>query len=143
MNMSTDLNSLSFDALVPSNSKYLSKADVGEDGLILTIKGFRMETLKSDDGEEDKMVMHFVEEVKPMVLNRTNAQLVGIATGAKNVGEAKGKKVVVYNDPTVSFGGQVKGGLRIKKVAGAPKSAPPARQAGGDDDLGDFGAPNW
>lgn len=146
--MSADINSLSFDALVPSNSKYLSKGDVGEDGLILTIKGFRMETLKSDDGEEDKMVMHFVEDVKPMVLNRTNAQLVSIATGAKVVGEAKGKQVVVYNDPTVSFGGQVKGGLRIKKVAGAPRTAPApaaakARVPGSDDDLGDFGAPNW
>lgn len=121
--MNLDINSLTFDALVPSNSKYLSKADVGEDGLILTIKGFRMETLKGDDGEEDKMVLHFQEDVKPMVLNRTNAQLVGIATGVKIAGEAKGKQIVVYNDPTVSFGGQVKGGLRIKKVAGAPKLA--------------------
>jgi hypothetical protein len=120
----TDINSLSFDALVPSNSKYLTKNDVGEDGLILTIKGFRMETLKGDDGEEDKMVVHFVEDVKPMVLNRTNSQLIGIATGAKTVAESKGKQIVVYNDPTVSFGGQVKGGLRIKKVAGAPKTAP-------------------
>lgn len=141
--MSTDINSLSFDALVPSNSKYLSKADVGEDGLILTIKGFRMETLKGDDGEEEKMVMHFVEDVKPMVINRTNSQLIGIATGARNVGDSKGKQIVVYNDPTVSFGGQVKGGLRIKKVAGAPKPAPAARQSGGDDDLGDLGSPNW
>lgn len=143
--MSTDINSLSFDALVPSNSKYLSKADVGEDGLVLTIKGFRMETLKSDEGDEDKMVMHFHEDVKPMVVNRTNAQLIGVATGAKNVGESKGKQIVVYNDPTVGFGGKITGGLRIKKVGGAPKSAP--KPAGGrvqaDDDLGDLGAPNW
>jgi hypothetical protein len=123
----TDLNSLSFDQLVPSNSKYLTKDDVGEDGVVLTIKGFRMETLKSDDGEEDKMVLHFVEDVKPMVLNRTNAQLVGVATGAKTAGDARGKKIVVYNDPTVAFGSKITGGLRIKKIAGAPKAAPAAR----------------
>jgi hypothetical protein len=117
----TDMNSLSFDQLVPSNSKYLTKDDVGEDGIVLTIKGFRMETLKSDDGEEDKTVLHFMEDVKPMVLNRTNAQLVGVATGAKTAGEARGKQIVVFNDPTVSFGGKITGGLRIKKLAGAPK----------------------
>jgi hypothetical protein len=119
-----DINSMSFDQLVPSNSKYLTKDDVGEEGLVLTIKGFRMETLKGDDGEEDKMTLHFVEDLKPMVLNRTNAQLVGVATGAKVAGEARGKQIVVYNDPTVSFGGKITGGLRIKKLVGAPKAAP-------------------
>ena len=119
-----NVNELTFDELVPSKSKYLAKEDAGEDGLILTVKGFRMETLKNDDGEEDKMVLHFVEDVKPMVLNRTNAQLVAIATGANRTGDAIGKQIVVYNDPTVSFGGKITGGLRIKKLAGAPKTAP-------------------
>lgn len=139
----SDINAMSFDELVPSNSKYLSKTDVGEDGLVLTIKGFRTETLKSDDGDEDKMVMHFAEDVKPMVVNRTNAQLIGVATGARNVGESKGKQIVVYNDPTVGFGGKITGGLRIKKVGGAPRTAPrpsaTGRQPGSDDDLGDIG----
>lgn len=115
---------MTFDQLVPSNSKYLTKDDVGEDGVVLTIKGFRMETLKGDDGEEDKMVLHFMEDMKPMVLNRTNAQLVGVATGAKVAGDARGKQIVVYNDPTVAFGGKITGGLRIKKLAGQPKNAP-------------------
>ena len=119
-----NINDMTFDQLVPSKSKYLTKDDVGEDGVILTIKGFRMETLESDDGNEDKMVLHFVEDVKPMVLNRTNAQLVAVATGAKVAGDAKGKQVVVFNDPTVSFGGKITGGLRIKKMSGAPKPAP-------------------
>lgn len=131
----SDINSMSFDQLVPSKSKYLTKDDVGEDGLILTVKGFRMETLESDDGNEDKMVLHFVEDVKPMVLNRTNAQLIAVATGAKIAGDAKGKKIVVYNDPTVSFGGKITGGLRIKKVTGAPKPAPAGTSADPDDEI--------
>lgn len=146
--MATNVNDLSFDELVPSKSKYLSKSDVGEDGLVLTIKGFRMETIESDEGNEDKMVMHFVEDVKPMVLNRTNSQLVSVATGANKVGDAKGKQIIVYNDPTVGFGGKITGGLRIRKIGGAPKQAATrpsstGRQPGGDDDLGDLGAPNW
>lgn len=119
----TNVNDLSFDELVPSKSKYLAKADVGEDGLILTIKGFRMETLEGDQGDEDKMVVHFKEDVKPMVLNRTNAQLIAVATGANKAGDAVNKQVVVYNDPTIAFGGKITGGLRIKKISGAPKPA--------------------
>lgn len=128
-----NFDSMSFDQLVPSKSKYLTKEDVGEDGLVLTVKGFRMETLESDDGNEDKMVLHFLEDVKPMVLNRTNAQLIAVATGARVAGDAKGKKIVVYNDPTVSFGGKITGGLRIRKVTGQPKAAP----AKAEDDLND------
>jgi hypothetical protein len=130
-----NLNEMSFDELVPSQSKFLSKTDVGEDGLILTVKGFRMETVKGDDGDEDKMVLHFVEDMKPMILNRTNAQLIGVVTGAKVAGDAKGKQIVVYNDPTIAFGGRVTGGLRIKKVSGAPKPAA-ASVRHEDDDIG-------
>lgn len=122
-----ELNEMSFDDLVPKNSKYLSKEDVGEDGTILTIKGFSLEMIKGDKGEEDKVVLTFQEpNVKPMVINRTNSQLLRQSTGAKTAGEARGHQIVVYNDPSVGFGGKVVGGLRIKKVPGAPK---PARTA--------------
>jgi hypothetical protein len=134
MNSSMNINSMSFDQLVPSKSDYLKKDDVGEDGVILTIKGFKYETIEGDNGEEQKLAMYFMEEdYKPMVVNRTNAQLLSIATGAANAGDARGKQVVVYNDPTISFGGKVTGGLRIKKVAGAPKSAKPAAAFDEDD----------
>jgi hypothetical protein len=118
-----NVNDMSFDQLVPSNSNYLSKEDVGEDGVVLTIKGFKTETIKTDDGDEQKMVMYFEENYKPMIVNRTNAQLIGIATGAATAGDARGKEIVVYNDPTVGFGGKITGGIRIKKLAGAPKQA--------------------
>ena len=119
----TDINSMSFNELVPTNSKYLKKDDVGEEGVILTIRGFKEETIEGDGGDEQKIVMYFMENYHPMVVNRTNSQLIGIATGAANAGEARGKKIVVYNDPTISFGGKVIGGLRIKKLATAPKQA--------------------
>lgn len=118
-----DINSMSFDQLVPTNSKYLKKEEVGEDGVILTIKGFKYETVEGDSGDEQKLIMYFMENYNPMVINRTNAQLIAVATGAANAGDAKGKEIVVYSDPTISFGGKVTGGLRIKKLAGAPKTA--------------------
>ena len=118
------LDSLSFDELVPSNSKYLQKQDVGEDGLILTIKGFSYADVNDDNGNpEQKVVMHFAEDVKPMILNRTNSSLIPVATGARNAGEARGKKIVVFNDPTIAFGGKITGGLRIKRIPGPPRAA--------------------
>lgn len=119
----TNINDLSFENLVPSESKYLSKSDVGDEGLVLTIKGFRQESVKGDDGDETKVVLHFMEDVKPLIVNRTNAQLIGVVTGAKTAGEARGKQIVVFNDITVSFGGKITGGLRIKKASATQKAA--------------------
>lgn len=131
-----DLNDLSFDELVPSQSKYLAKGDVGEDGVVLTVRGFKQEIVKGDDGDEEKIVLYFAEpDYKPMILNRTNAALLASATGAHKAGDAKGKQIVVFNDTSVSFGGRVTGGLRIKRVAGAPKQAKVAAGSSLDDDI--------
>ena len=53
-----------------------------------------------------------------MVLNKTNLNRLGRATGASNAGEAIGKKVNVYHDPDVEFGGKMIGGIRLRKAAG-------------------------
>lgn len=130
LNVADNLNNLNFNELVPKISQYLSKEDVGEEGVILTVRGFKREAVKGDEGEEEKIILYFREPtfadggvIKPMILNRTNSQLIGVCTGAATAGEAIGKQIVVYNDPTVGFGGKITGGLRIKKVSGAPKVA--------------------
>lgn len=145
MNIST-LDALTFDKLVPSESKYLKKEDLAdfEDGAIVTIKGFKYESIQTgDDAAEDKVICYFKEFDKGMVLNKTNASLIPICTGARTAGEARGKQLVLYVDPTVSYGGKIVGGLRLKKVPGAPKAPravarPPEREPGSDDDLGEI-----
>lgn len=141
MNTNTDLNAMSFEELVPTVSKYLKQSDVGEDGVILTVRGFKQESLESDDGTtEEKIILYFAEDgYKPMVLNKTNAQLLAKATGAAVAGEARGKQIVVYSDPSVGFGGKLTGGLRIKRVAGAPAApSAPAKATYGRDTFHDF-----
>ena len=119
--MTTNLDDMTFSQLAPTTSKYLKQEDVGEDGLILTVKGFSRETLENDEKSEEKTILHFVENVHPMVLGPTNAELLRDATGANIAREAKGKQIVVFADRTVMFGGKRTGGLRIKRIPGAPR----------------------
>ena len=104
------------DSLVPSQSKYLAKEDAGKEGLNLTIKGFSVERVGHGSDADDRCIMHFAEDVKPMVVNKTNMGRIKHFTGATTTGEARGKKINVYNDETVEYGGQMIGGLRIRAV---------------------------
>jgi hypothetical protein len=121
---------MDLDALVPSNSKYLAKNDVGEDGKTLTIKGFTR--VDMEDGSR-KACIHWVEEnVKPMILNRTNTDLLKWATGETDTDQIKGKKVRIYADPTVAYAGKMVGGLRVGKAKAAAPVAEPAGDLDGD-----------
>jgi len=49
-----------------------------------------------------------------MVLNSTNIQLLAKACESEDTDDWIGKKVIIYSDPNVSFGGKLVGGLRVK-----------------------------
>lgn len=120
-----DLNAMTFEQLIPSKSNYLAKNDVPEEGVVLTVRGFKQEEMDIDGQSEMKIVLYFAEpDYKPMVLNKTNAHLLQQATGAAVAGDAKGKQIVVYNDPSISFGGKITGGLRIRKYSTVQPQAP-------------------
>ena len=119
--------------LVPSESKYLAKEDVGEEGKNLTISGFSRETLGQGPDAEDKTIMHFAEDVKPLVLNKTNLNRLAVITKARNAGEAKGKTVNVYNDPMIEYAGKITGGIRLRPAAQA--EAEPAKSEQFDDSI--------
>ena len=104
------------DSLVPSESKYLSKEDVGEEGMNLTIAGFKIDTVGQGENADQRCIMGFVEDVKPMVVNKTNMRRIKHITGAETTGQARNKKINVYSDPLVEFGGKLVGGLRIRQA---------------------------
>ena len=99
------------------DSKYLKKEDVGT-GKLLTVKELKQENVAGDNQpEEIKAVLYFNEVAKGMVMNWTNLQLAAKACGSEETDEWTGKQVVLYEDPNVSFGGKLVGGIRIR----APK----------------------
>lgn len=95
-------------------SKYLKQADVEEETEVTVVKVGKLNVAREDQEPEMKWAIRFQEFKKPMVLNSTNIQLLAKACGSDDSDDWAGKKVTVYSDPNVSFGGKLVGGLRIK-----------------------------
>lgn len=101
-------------------SKFLTRADVGR-GMLVTIREvFQENVAKEGAPEELKWCISFGECEKPMVLNSTNGQIIASITRSEETDTWPGAKVVLYDDPNVSFGGKLVGGIRVR----APRNQP-------------------
>lgn len=120
-----------------SESNYLKKEDVNPP-LIVTIKGLMQKNLaKEGEPVENKYVLSFLEAIKPMVLNMTNGQLIAAALGSDETDNWVGKQITLYNDPSVSFGGKLTGGIRVQIPPQAAQPAPVTQPANGPAPIGD------
>ena len=121
--MTTDIpidDSLSLDAAVPRKSKYLTKEDCNP-AILVQISHLSMDDVESDNVVERCTILNFHGDTKPMILNLTNKELLKVATGEVTAGGIKHKKIVIYNDETVMFGGKMVGGARIRKPLNQPE----------------------
>lgn len=107
-------------------SKFLRKEDFDEDR-VMTIKGLKLEDMPGDEGKQ-KWVLYFNEDDKGLALNATTIRTCERAYG-KESDDWMGKKVLVYVDEDVMFGGKVVGGLRIR----TPKVKTVKPAAGSED----------
>lgn len=96
-------------------SKFLKKEDVGR-GALVTIQSITRVNVAIEGAEPElKYAMSFKELEKPMVLNSTNIQICAQICESDDTDGWIGKRVVLYNDPNVSFAGKLTGGIRIRK----------------------------
>jgi hypothetical protein len=110
--------------MLPSN--YLKQTDFPED-YVVTVRAIERKNIAMDGKPADyKWLAHYNEFEKPMVLNATNIQLMAKACGSDDTDDWIGKQVIVYVDENVSFGGELVGGLRIRKHKQAAPVAPRA-----------------
>jgi len=112
-------------------SKFLTRADVGR-GILVTIHGdvYQENVAKEGAPEELRYCIGFHECEKPMVLNSTNGQMIAKITGSEESEKWNGFKIVLYDDPNVSFGGKLVGGIRVrapKQAVAKPAPPPPAK----------------
>lgn len=114
-------------------SKFLKKEEAGE-GILVTVQGVEKRDVGTEDKPEEKWCL-VLAECKPMVLNSTNLSLLEKALGSDDSDAWTGKKIVLYNDENVSFGGKLTGGVRVSvdrtkryyaKQKAAPQAAPQA-----------------
>ena len=112
-----------------SNSKYLRKEDIGDDGeeVTVTIKAVKKENVARDDEEPQyKAAIYFRELPKPMIANFTNLNRIAAKYG-DDTELWVDKQVKVFFDPEVMFGKERKGGLRVR--------VPSTKRASNDDDV--------
>lgn len=103
-------------------SNYLAQTDVPSP-IVATIAQVQLETLGTGADAEQKAVAHFLDDLKPMVLNNFNWTVCEEAYGDDSDFWG-GKKVEIYVDKSVMFGNKRVGGLRLRMPStGATYSA--------------------
>lgn len=108
------------------DSRYLKQSDIDGEQIVTIEKVGKLNIAKEGDEPEHKWAVRFVGVRKPMLLNATNIKRLAKACQSEETDSWIGKKVTLYVDHDVEFGGNVVGGLRIKgtPVAAQPRTVP-------------------
>jgi hypothetical protein len=112
-------------------SKYLKSSDVKERPHTAVISHLTRETVGKGQDAEEKHVLHFEGDAKPMVLNRTNWDTLEDAFGDSD--DWPGHKVKIRCART-QFQGKSTDGIRLEAIV--PK---PALKDDLEDEIPDFG----
>jgi hypothetical protein len=97
-------------------SKYLQSADAKARQIVTTISYMALEEVGQDQNKKKKPVLHF-EDQKPMVLNRTNAEMLEDAFGDSD--DWPGHRIKIFCVRT-QFQGKTVDGLRIEPIKPKP-----------------------
>lgn len=107
-------------------SKYIHAEDLDGE-LTVTIEAVTLERMKSNDGKEgEKPVCHFVGNVKPLVLNKTNWAAISKQLGDES-DEWPGKQITLMIVPNVPAFGDVVDVIRVKTARQNSKPRPEAK----------------
>lgn len=98
-----------------TNPNYLGtySLEPGKDK-ILTLRMVRQEMVQGEDGKKEQcMVAHFMENEKPMILNKTNAKTIEKLYGTPYIEQWTNRKIQIYAAKVKAFG-EVVDALRIR-----------------------------
>jgi hypothetical protein len=102
-----------------AGGKFLKSDDIfgvqKEFGVIEVIKDFtESDVSRSDDPtSEIKPILHFMGDLKPMVLNTTNLNMILALFHTDDESKIIGQKIGIYVDDRVSYQGKLVKGLRL------------------------------
>lgn len=115
-------------------SDYIRMVDLKGKDVTLTIEKAQLDNLqlKGTSKKQRRGVLYFKEVEKRMVLNRANGDTIAKLYGVE-VESWFGKRITLYPDPTIKFGTETVGGIRVRsKVPPAKASPPPHDKSTGD-----------
>lgn len=112
----------SINELMPS--KYLKKENVIPDVLVTISQVITENIAKDNEKPEIKAVVYFNEFTQGLMLNITNKELLILELGTDQIESWTGKQVTLGNDPSVSIGGKLTGGVRIRLSQNNNSNAP-------------------
>lgn len=107
------------------SGKYLKNTDFPQPKL-LSIAGADVMTFKSREGApERKLVIHFTEVDKGLVVSKANFFRIKEITGSPDTDTWGGKEITLFNDKTVQRPDGTFGGIRVKMPATADDNGKP------------------
>ena len=77
-----------------------------------------------------KPIMRFAEPVKPLIVNTTNFKMMQRLFQSKYIEDWYGRQIILYGDPSVKFGRETVGGVRVKSVLPQSQAAPVCTECG-------------
>ena len=102
------------------SSKYLKK-DEFERPKVATISYVSEENVAPEGSPKKvRLVAHFDELDKGLVLNMSNCDVVAELTGEDDTDGWAGTVVELFNDPEIRFQGKKTGGIRLRKPIAQP-----------------------
>ena len=104
-----------------TNPNYMGDYSIPEGrDLIATIDYVQKEKVTGVGGKtEEEVVAHFSDGNKPLILNKTNMKTIQKIYKTPYIEDWRGRKIQIYYDPTVKFGRDTVGGLRIRPIVPA------------------------
>ena len=96
----------------PSSSNFLKKEDLPKPAKVV-ISNIDLMEFDQDGKTQRKLVIEFEGKEKKLACNKTNARTIAAMLGDETDNWV-GKEITLYNDPTVSMGDQIVGGIRVQ-----------------------------
>lgn len=83
--------------------------------IIVTIKDFKQDNVIGTGGTKElKTIVTFAENVKPMVLNRTNAKTITKLFGTPYMEQWKGRQIQIFVESGIKAFGEIVDGIRVR-----------------------------
>ena len=73
----------------------------------VTIKEVKQEVITNQNGKEECTIAYFVEDVKPLILNKTNGEMIAKVWGTPYIEDWSGKKITLKVKKISAFGDMV------------------------------------